>query len=390
MILPRIEDILVKRICFISHSAYGYFNEDAPAGGGAQRQFHLLSTALTSKFDVHFIVGDYGQSLKESRQGVTLHRSYTPERSSTIFQQIQKLFQLRRAMRRADADVYITRCQPRKFVFIFLLAKSLRRNLVYHVATDSFVSVDAPSVDGVLNRLYAKALRSSTVVAQTSYQADELRTNWGVDATVIPNGYPPASVVDLHHTRDYFLWVGRFDKEEKRPHLFLELADELPQEEFILIGGPEKEGEYGSRIIERAEAMENVKYPGKVSPSEIHGYYRRAVALVNTSTKGSEGFPNTFLEAWRFATPVLSLSVCPTRFLDTGNGNNGYADDDFEKLVLLSQQIADDVFLRRQRGSLGMYIFQKNYQISAVVDEYLTLLRTCLPRGFQAQDSKLS
>lgn len=364
----------MSRICFISPSAYGYFNEDVPAGGGAQRQFYLLSTSITDTFEVHFIVGDYGQSQNEHRKGIQLHRAYTPDHTSPIYDKFIKFQKLYGAIKRADADVYVLRGSPEKVAVIFPLIKTLRKALVYHVPVDSYVEPPL-ELDPVRKRLYIAALpRLKKIITQTQYQSDQLEQHWNVSSTIIPNGYPPADVVDTHDSRKHFLWVGRLNKSSKRPHRFLDVADSVPDHQFVLIGIPEDK-KYSNKIRQRAKNTPNVTYAGQIKPSKIHKYYRRAIALLNTST--NEGFPNTFLEAWRYATPVLSLEYDPNRFLGT-DSYHGFADSNFSRFVSLTEQIGESPELRRELGSLSMEVFTERYQLSRIVDSYKTVLSSTL------------
>lgn len=370
------------RVCFVSLSAYGYFDESAPAGGGAQRQFYLLSTHLTDEFNVHFVVGDYGQPRTVEREGVTLHRAYHPDRTASVRKRGRQLLALYRALRRADADVYATRCAPRKFVILSALVAPHRRPLVYHVATDAFLDESPRGLDGVPRWLYAQALRRSPVVAQTEKQARQLRTNWGVEATVVPNGYPAAAVRKRHHTREGFLWIGRLNRTDKRPHLFLDLAAEFPDEQFTLVGPTGDDEAYTCRVRDRAAETRNVTDAGAVSPSAIHDYYRDAIALVNTSPADREGFPNTFLEAWRVGTPVLSLAVNTRRFLADGPDSHlGFAGGEFDRLVSLARTLADDSEKRRTLGRHGLDTFEARYRLSTVVDDYSKVLRSTVSRS---------
>jgi len=368
----------MSRICFISLSAYGYFNEDESAGGGAQRQFYLLSTNLTDAFDVHFVVGDYGQAQRERRDGVTLHSAYTPNGSTTIPKRTIQLVRLWRALRRANADIYIIRCRPQKLNMIFPLLKLLRRPLIYHVATDMFVAQQPAGISGLQRAYYNRILHKCTVIAQTKYQKEQLRTNWNVNATVIPNGYSLPSLVNRFESRDHILWVGRLDVDEKRPHLYLDLAEAVPEQHFILIGPPDKQDSYMRRIVNRASEMPNVTYLGRVAPSEVHDYYQRAIALVNTSAPQREGFPNTFLEAWRYATPVLSLDIDVGRFLNTDNEMTGFAGGDLETLVSLTREMVASSESRHQLGVRGTGAFQQRFQIESVANSYRRVLEEAI------------
>lgn len=367
---------MTSRICFISLSAYGYFNEDTPAGGGAQRQFYFLGRNLTDSFDVHFVVGDYGQDAVEHREGVTLHSAYTPNARTSVADRLGQLRALWRALDRAKADLYVARCSPRKLTILAPLLRSLGRPLVFHVAADWFVEASPPNLGTARRWIYRRALKNCrTVVTQTPYQAEQLHQHWGIDAPFVPNGYPPARRVDSHRYREHFLWVGRLDQVLKRPHLFLDVAAQFSDEQFLLIG-PGRDDHYTESLIERASSMANVRYLGPVAPSEIHDYYRRAIAVLNTASV--EGFPNTFLEAWRYATPIVSLDVDTGRFLPQANGSPGYALGDRSTLVSLVDRLADEPSFRRDLGAIGARAFEEHYQLEPIVDAYRDLLHDAI------------
>lgn len=358
-------------VCFVSLSAYAYFDPSAGVPtGGAERQLSLVGRELADEFDVRFVVGDYGQPATEVRDGITLHRAYAPGADVPLSRRPGQVLDLYRAMRRADADVYVFRGEYARAVLTYAIATLLGARWVYNLALDS----QAESADGrgpdPARRVVEWVVRDADgVVAQTPHQRAALRRSFGVDPAVVPNGYPPLENVLPYADREFFLYVGRIDEAQKRPHLFLELARRLPEESFVL-AGPGSGDEYHDRIAREASALENLAYLGRVDPDEIHDYYRRAVALVNTSAQ--EGFPNTFLEAWRAGTPVLGLDVDPGRFLDDPSA--GYADGDLDRLADLARRLADSEAAWQSLAERGRRQFERNYQISAVADAYADVL----------------
>lgn len=367
----------MKRVCFISLPAYGFFNEEVEAAGGAERQLYLLSSNLSNQFDTHFIVGDYGQPDTERREGVTLHRAYTPNPEASIFDEVHHLSRLVDAIRRADADLYIARCLPRQLAVHYAVLSLFNRPLLYHIATDSFLEKPPNGVNGLRKKVYERALRRIEIVTQTPRQAQLLDTNWGRCTSVIPNGYPPASEINIPETREFFLWVGRLDESEKQPHKFLDLAERIPEKRFVLIGPPERDDEYTEELLDRTTKLQNVSYEGHVAPSRIHEYYRRAIALVNTSVRSKEGFPNTFLEAWRYATPVLTLNIDTKRFLLTER-SVGYADREFDELVALCRTLAGSADAIRRMGVTGLEAFQSQYDISRIAEVYANVIESVI------------
>ena len=74
--------------------------------------------------------------------------------------------------------------------------------------------------------------------------------------------------------------------------------------------------------------LANVTLAGYVPPNQIAAYYRAARVLLCTSV--SEGFPNTFLEAWRCGTPVVT-STDPDDMV--ARGQLGAACQDLDELA---------------------------------------------------------
>lgn len=359
----------MRRVCFVSLPAYGYFvpeRYEMTGGGGAKRQSYLLATGLSDEYDVSVIVGDYSQPAIVHREGVRLIRSYTPGDVSMPV----AMRSLIGAMRTADADVYIYRGGPRKAAFIGPIARLLGAEWVYNVASDADLTHRYSSASPLIHRAFPWSLKlARSVIAQTPDQQRRLRSSFGIDATVIPSGYPPAAV-DPTKQRETVLWVGRLDREQKRPHLFLEVARNLPDYRFELIGVVDDEP-YQDRIKTGCDRLENVDYVGPVPPNEIHEHLSKAVALVNTSA--FEGFPNTFLEAWHHETPVVSLSVDPGRYLTDGLFT-GFAGDELDQLVDAIARLWDNPNRRARVGRDLREFVEETYHIDDVTSRFADVL----------------
>jgi len=362
------------RVAFISLFSYGYFNYEVDiTGGGTERQLYIISQELNSDFDVNFVVGDYGQSAVETRDGVTLHRAYEPDPRAGPVVQLSQIVKLFRAMRSTNADVFVLRSRPRKAVVTYLIAQALGAEWIYNVANDSHVDEDPDQLSSAERSIFVHALRNAAgVVAQTPYQQRRLRERFGVTSTVIPNGYTRAETVNGRDERSYFLWVGRIDESQKQPDRFLDLAARLPDFEFVLVG-PARDDAYFEQIEQRIAKLGNVTYEGPVDPDEIHDYYSDAIAVVNTSAH--EGFPNTFLEAWRMRTPVVSLNVDPGRFVENSLCEC-YADGDFESLVNLSERLANNRDIWEDCATVPHRYFEENLTIEQIATSYAELLRS--------------
>lgn len=361
------------RVCFISLAAYHYFNSDAAVqGGGAQRQLYLLSQELKSSFDIHFIVGDYGQPATEVQDGITLHRSYKPNPDSSTLKQIKRTVTLFDTVRKVNADFYFFRGFPTKAGVLNVYFELLRTPWLYSLSSDDNLEDHVDQQPSPLTFLFERAMRNvGTIVSQTEYQSEQVVSQLGIDSLVIPNGYPPAEMELPWDNREFFLWVGNIDEAVKRPHLFLDVAARIPDVDFIMIGPADTDPEYHKRIEQRSTRLDNVKYLGPVDPSEIHSYFKRAKALINTSPK--EGFPNTFLEAWRYATPVLGLDVAPSRFVDFPN-QSGYMDGDIDRLVESVDRLSTDDTYWSGLSEPAKQYFEDNFTIDQIAMEYKRII----------------
>lgn len=361
-----------KSVCFVSLPAYGYFKQGAgETGGGAERQIYLLSQELKDRFDISFIVGDYEQPSVEERDGVTLYRAYCPNPDASMFERFQQLAKLFQAMRRADADTYIYRGNPRKATAVYVLSSFLQAEWVYNIAIDDNVTVEIDRLPSPARKLFLRGLRDARgVIAQTEFQQNQLMERYGIDSTVVPNGYPPAENKTPLTERGGFIWVGRIEENQKRPHLFIELAEMVPNGHFRLIG-PIRDEAYGRRVRRRAAEVENVTFVGPVAPEAIHQYYRDALALVNTSR--SEGFPNTFLEAWRQRTPVISLDVDPGRFVpfETASGNAAGSIDELAEMAIC---LIENIEFRETLADQAYEEFASRFLISDVANRYQAVI----------------
>jgi len=368
---------MVTRICFVTPQVYGYFNSNyGYTGGGAERQVHLLSTALTDRFDVHVIVGDYRQSKTENCEGVTLHRAYPIQSRENIFQPAKHLLILADAMRRADADVYVHRGGPRNAVFVYLITRLLGKKWVYNIANDANIVERPKALPKPIFWMFQRAVRNADVIiAQTDYQRSRLQEFYERDASVVPNGYPVATELCTFAERESLLWVGSFSEDQKRPHLLLELAESLPNQQFRLVGPIDESVTYQQQIAQRAAEIDNVTLVGAIAPDDIHEEYRNAIALVNTSAY--EGFPNTFLEAWRQGTPVLSLDVDPGRYLPFETVD-GYTGGDLQELVEQCRQLATNQKRWQSWAHESRELFELELEIGNVTRRYSDVLQSII------------
>lgn len=365
-------------LCFVAPHAYEYLDPDStePAGG-AQRQQYMLARELRDRgYSIAFIVEDVGQPAEQLIDDMWI----LPGCPLTVSSPVAIpgiLSQLWRTMYRINADRYYIRGAPRLAIATGLGSRLLGAQFIFCVANDAdIVRKHLEDRYGpVIRQVYLRTVRGAdTVITQTQRQQTYLKSEYGIDSTQIHNGYhiPDKTAVQSADTREFVLWVGSSDPSQKRPGIFLDLAQQLPELEFVMISKPMSNDEQSHyKLTSQATDVSNLQFLGGVDPDVVHDYYRRAQLLVNTSSH--EGFPNTFLEAWRFATPIVSLSFDLDGILETNTGGV-YANGSFDRLCAVVRALVADTDRRRLLGNSGRELLIEQYSLDNAATQYESLL----------------
>lgn len=149
---------------------------------------------------------------------------------------------------------------------------------------------------------------------------------------ILPRAFENAGVKTVD-----FLWVSRCQP-VKRPHLFLDLVEALPESSFEMVCPREDVGLWES-VAARAKKLANLRFIEKVPYHEIQRYYDAARVFVNTSEW--EGWPNSFIQAGLGRTALLSLAVNPDGIFERF-GLGCYAAGDFERLKAEARVMMED------------------------------------------------
>ena len=96
---------------------------------------------------------------------------------------------------------------------------------------------------------------------------------------------------------------------------------------------------------------------------------RRAAMFVNTSEY--EGFPNTFLEAWRFGVPVVSLHHTLDGLLS--EGDVGLHAGSVEALTQQVARLWENPDTAAELGQNGREYLRTNYSVDIAFEKYTQL-----------------
>ena len=163
-------------------------------------------------------------------------------------------------------------------------------------------------------------------------------------------------------------WVANV-KRLKRPKLFVELAracSDLPAR-FLLVGGraPRNAG-LRRQVMRLSSRLNNLEVRWAVPFEQTNEVLSAASLLVNTST--SEGFPNTFVQAWLRQTPVVSLALDPDGVLT--RDRIGICSGSFRRMVEDVRRLLSDHALRTEMGKRARAYASAEHDLTEKLKQY--------------------
>ena len=224
-------------------------------------------------------------------------------------------------------------------------------------------------------RLYRYGLtHADLVIVQSRQQHDLLRLPRNQAIALIPSAVevPKETFISKLDEHPAIAWVSSL-LPKKRPLAFLDVVAKLPDVRFLAAAPPSADVDLTRRFAERARTLPNLEWLGSVPHSDMDRVYMRAWVLLNTSD--AEGVPNTFLEAWARAVPVVSLSIDPDGVIE--RFGLGRVVGDLEPASLLRGFLADEE-ARRRAGEAGRAYVETHHALPQVLDAYESALTRLL------------
>ncbi len=350
------ETRLPPAVTLVCWNAYPLFDHAVPSRiGGMETRAALFARGLAAsgRWQVRFVVNDYGQPDTVRREGI-LFDLYQPVHRRAS-RNVNPRFGKRRWFPVINLDrgdlallwqmplLALYRFLPAWFYPIFwhrrptravccfgnnaltaqVIADCGRLGIptVLCIAADSDLAAEyRPDDCGVNdyntpNWMAHYALENADhVFVQTESQLRVLESRFGRNGELIRN---PVQIAQddpvrwpARGERDLILWIGRSDTFHKQPLLLLELAKRCPDLPFLMILNNTHADVFDTV---QAQRPANLTIIERIPHAEIWDYYRRARVFVSTSAY--EGFPNTFLQCAVAGVPVASLAVDPEEIL---------------------------------------------------------------------------
>ncbi|MFC6825509.1 glycosyltransferase family 4 protein [Halopelagius fulvigenes] len=275
-----------------------------PQSGGVETHVREISERLVERgHDVTVVTADAGDGgfRRERRNGVRVrrHRGLAPGGAMHVCPQVTA------AVRRRDADIVHAHNYHSFPLFFAALGVGDRR----FVATPHYHGGSADSLRDRLLSLYRPlgrraVRRADAVVAVSDWERERLADDFGVDATVIPNGLDVdrfERAEPVVRDRPYLLTVGRLEEYKGVQHAIRALS-ELSAYDLLVVGS----GPYRDELerIAREEGVDDrVSFLGFVDADRIPSLYAGASAHLTLSS--FEAYGMTVAESLAAGTPCV-------------------------------------------------------------------------------------
>jgi len=348
-------------------------------GGGAEFQAFTLARELSeSGLRVAHIVFpvDGGPALPPSAPTVVERSAYRG--SVRVIGAGIEAFDVWRGLARANARCYVIRGSGGYMTAAAAFCRVYRRRLVFSSSNDLDYYPSREDRGARRWRSYRRAVtHADHIVAQTGYQLELAEKTFPeVPATHIPSFAQPADPSSA--TPDAFLWADRL-VDYKRPELFLDLAQALPDVAFRMILVTTAETAWYPELVERvnrrAGELANVELLDTQPRPALLDYISRAIAVVKTSEV--EGMPNTFLEAWARGVPVLSYSVDPDQRI-ADNDIGVVAGGSMQRFVQGARDLAGHTGLRDEMADRARAFIEEVHSPPAVARRWQAVIEQLL------------
>lgn len=195
---------------------------------------------------------------------------------------------------------------------IYILTKVFRKAkvIVAVAADDEIINLSIRKNKSITDFLHWKLFKSSDlIITQNTFQSVKLKEIVKRNAHLIPNSFP--SINEKIKKKNKVVWVGNI-RPVKGPEILLKALKNLniPHDWDVLIIGKDFNN-YGQEIN---NLKQNIKFIGPKEFTESNLHIAEARVLINTSH--SEGFSNTFIQAFLQRTMVISFKVNPDYIFD--------------------------------------------------------------------------
>ena len=275
-----------------------------PHTGGVETHVRELAERMVARgHDVMVVTADAGEDVanRETKDGVVVRR-FRGVAPGGAFHVAPGLV---RAVREANPDIV----HAHNYHSLPVLFAALGRRDARLVVTTHYHGASADELRDRLLSLYRPlggwAIRQADeIIAVSEWERERLRADFGVDATVIPNGLDAARFANAtpeERDRPYLLCVGRLEAYKGFQHAIRTLV-ELPDYDLLVAGSGDYREEL-EQLASEAGVESRVEFLGFVADERLPALYAGAAAYLTLSAFESYGM--TVAEALAAGTPCV-------------------------------------------------------------------------------------
>jgi glycosyltransferase involved in cell wall biosynthesis len=216
-------------------------------------------------------------------------------------------------------------------------------------------------------------LNADVVLSQTEHQKKLFKQNIGLNSIVFPNLHPlPSKQETFFNANPVVLWLANL-KEWKQPEVYLRLVRGLANENCIFKMAGKIYSEKYKKLIQKTKKINpNFEYLGTISFEESNKLIGESDFFVNTS-KGQEGFPNTFIQAWLRGVPTVSLQFDPDDMI-TKYQLGFVANNNYEELKKGVKELILDEELRLKLSENAKTFSTEKFSVEKNIGRFIELI----------------
>ena len=302
------------KIAILSLWAQKLFRPEEPQPfGGAELQLKILATAFSEKpeTEVHFITRGQGPKEIFTCGKIIVHK--LPCRTNSMARMLLGSYDILKELRSLHADVYIQRGSGIETWLTAQTASVVKTPFIFMTSHDMDTDGTCAKIIGKLSGFfYRQGLRKTNwIITQSIHQQEMIKKVYGRESSVLCSSHVIPEHIPSH--KDGVLWISRCEK-WKNPEAFLSLVAQNSKIPFTMVCPKANDQGYFEHIREEAKKNANLHFYSGLPFEETEQLFASHKLFINTSK--NEGFPNTFVQATKWGTPILSLQVNPDNILN--------------------------------------------------------------------------
>lgn len=372
-------------ICLVAHLAYGAVTGGSQGSiGGVERQTSLMAKWFVARgHKVSLLTWSEGSEQDEVIDGIHVIKICRQDSGVPGIRFFHPRWTgLNNAMKRANADVYYQNCGEYITGQVAMWCKRNNKKFLYSLANDSDADPKFPEMKTYRERILYRygLLNANYILSQTKKQMSLLKKGFNLESEIMPMPCPGPSndeyeKIIFNEKTSTILWAARLHK-SKRLELFLEVAKEIPEYQFVVAGSTPREDDYFKGLLNTMNALPNLTYLGMVARKDMPNLYHSSTVFCCSSIY--EGFPNTFLEAWSQGLPIVSTFDPDYLIRDKELGFEAVTKDD---LVRGIKKLCSDQKLWQQHSNNSREYYQKNHSVDQVMERFEAIFTDLSNKG---------